>query len=76
LDIEFDSPIWEKWGDKCLNCGTCAMVCPTCYCYGIEESIDVSLKSSRKERFQYSCTVVDFAEVAGGVTSAPAKRPD
>lgn len=74
LDIEFTSPIWKKWGDKCLNCGTCAMVCPTCYCYGVEETIDVSLKKSRKERCQYSCTVVDFAEVAGGHNFRPLKE--
>lgn len=74
LDIEFKSPIWKKWGDKCLNCGTCAMVCPTCYCYGIEESIDVSLKTSRKERFQYSCNIVDFAEVAGGHNFRPLRE--
>ncbi|MDP8237282.1 MAG: 4Fe-4S dicluster domain-containing protein [Candidatus Erginobacter occultus] len=74
LDIEFSSPIWKKWGDKCLNCGTCAMVCPTCYCYGVEETIDVSLKKSRKERQQYSCTVVDFAEVAGGHNFRPLKE--
>ncbi len=71
LDIEFESPIWQKWGDKCLNCGTCAMVCPTCYCYGIEENVAVDLKSSRKERFQYSCNIVDFAEVAGGHNFRP-----
>ncbi|MBN2271996.1 MAG: hypothetical protein JXN61_15385, partial [Sedimentisphaerales bacterium] len=46
LDIEFKSPVWKKWGDLCLNCGTCAMVCPTCYCYTMEETIDVGLKSS------------------------------
>ena len=23
LDIEFDSPVWKKWGDKCLSCGSC-----------------------------------------------------
>lgn len=74
LDIEFKSPIWKKWGDKCLNCGTCAMVCPTCYCYGVEESIDVSLQFSRKERLQYSCTLVDFAEVAGGHNFRPLKQ--
>ncbi|MDI6794614.1 MAG: 4Fe-4S dicluster domain-containing protein, partial [bacterium] len=74
LDIEFKSPIWKKWGDKCLNCGTCAMVCPTCYCYGVEETIEVSLKSSRKERFQYSCNLVDFAEVAGGHNFRPLKE--
>jgi ferredoxin len=74
LDIEFKSPIWKKWGDKCLNCGTCAMVCPTCYCYGIEETIDVDLKTSRKVGMLYSCTLVDFAEVAGGHNFRPLKE--
>ncbi|MFH1723728.1 MAG: 4Fe-4S dicluster domain-containing protein [Elusimicrobiota bacterium] len=73
LDIEFKSPIWDKWGDKCLNCGTCAMVCPTCYCYGVEQSVDVDLKTARKERMLYSCNVVDFAEVAGGHNFRPKK---
>lgn len=73
LDIEFQSPIWDKWGNKCLNCGTCAMVCPTCYCYGVVESIGVDLTSSRKERFLYSCNLVDFAQVAGGHNFRPEK---
>ena len=75
LDIEFTSPIWKKWGDKCLNCGTCALVCPTCYCHGIEQIIDVSLESAHKVRYQYSCNIVDFAEVAGGHNFRP-KRED
>jgi len=43
LDIEFESDVWAKWGDKCLSCGTCAMVCPTCYCYGVTENISMDL---------------------------------
>ena len=71
MDIEYDSPVWTEWGDKCLNCGTCAMVCPTCYCYGTEESVDVGLKKSTKERVQYSCNLIDFAQVAGGHNFRP-----
>ena len=74
LDIEFESVVWKKWGDKCLNCGSCAIVCPTCYCYGIEETIDVGLKESCKERIQYSCNLVDFAEVAGGHNFRPLRE--
>ena len=74
LDMEFKNPLWKKWGDKCLNCGSCAMVCPTCYCHGVEETIDVGLKSSQKERVQYSCNLVDFAEVAGGHNFRPLKE--
>jgi ferredoxin len=66
LDMEFQSPVWEDWGNRCLGCGACSSVCPTCYCYGIEENVDVSLQKARKTKTLYSCNIVDFAEVAGG----------
>jgi len=47
------------------------MVCPTCYCYGIEESIGLDLSKSKKERVQHSCTLVNFAVVAGGHNFRP-----
>lgn len=71
LDMEFQSPVWKVWGDKCLGCGTCANVCPTCYCYGVEESVNVDLRSAKKTKTLYSCNVVDFAEVAGGHNFRP-----
>ena len=43
MDLEFESEVWKKWGDKCLSCGSCAMVCPTCYCYGVNEQIDIDM---------------------------------
>lgn len=66
LDMEFQAPVWNEWGDKCLGCGTCANVCPTCYCYGVEETVTIDLKGARKIKTLYSCNVLDFAEVAGG----------
>ncbi len=71
MDIEFESEVWKKWGDKCLSCGSCANVCPTCYCYTINEHIDISLKTASKERMLYSCNLIDFAEVAGGHNFRP-----
>jgi len=71
LDLEFDSPAWAHWGDKCLSCGTCANVCPTCYCYGVEEHIDLTLKKAEKTRSLHSCNLVDFAKVAGGHNFRP-----
>uniref|UniRef100_Q3AQA4 Hydrogenase/sulfur reductase, beta subunit n=1 Tax=Chlorobium chlorochromatii (strain CaD3) TaxID=340177 RepID=Q3AQA4_CHLCH len=71
LDIEFDSPVWEKWGSKCLNCGTCAMVCPSCYCYALSETFDLDLQGAKREKQLYSCNLVDFAAVAGGHNFRP-----
>lgn len=71
LDLEFYSPAWDRWGRKCLSCGTCANVCPTCYCYGVEESVDLNLQEAHKTRFLYSCNLHDFAKVAGGHNFRP-----
>jgi formate hydrogenlyase subunit 6/NADH:ubiquinone oxidoreductase subunit I len=65
MDLEFESEVWKKWGDKCLSCGSCAMVCPTCYCYGVDEHMELDFKQATKQRFLYSCNLVDFAMVAG-----------
>ncbi len=71
LDIAFDSPVWEKWGAKCMSCGSCAMVCPTCYCYGVNETVTMDCSASQKQKQLYSCNLLDFATVAGGHNFRP-----
>lgn len=71
LDLEFESPAWDYWGDKCLSCGTCANVCPTCYCYGVEEHVALDLKHASKKKSLHSCNLIDFAKVAGGHNFRP-----
>ncbi len=71
LDLEFQSESWKEWGKKCFSCGTCAAVCPTCYCYGITENVDMDLQGASKIKQLYSCNLLDFAEVAGGHNFRP-----
>ncbi len=71
LDMEFQSEAWKDWGQKCLSCGTCASVCPTCYCYGITETVDLDLHGARKVKQLYSCNLIDFAQVSGGHNFRP-----
>ncbi len=74
LDLEFTSEVWKKWGEKCLSCGSCAMVCPTCYCYGVQEEVAMDFTKATKVRQLYSCNLLDFAEVAGGHNFRPDKE--
>lgn len=74
LDMEFQSDVWKQWGDKCLSCGTCSNVCPTCYCYGVEETVDIDLKGAKKTKMLHSCNLIDFAEVAGGHNFRPERH--
>jgi len=59
LDLEFEAKAWDYWGEKCFSCGTCANVCPTCYCYGVEEHVDLDLKRAGKTRTLHSCNLID-----------------
>lgn len=74
LDIEFESEVWTKWGEKCLSCGSCAMSCPTCYCYGVEERVSMDWSRGKKTKQLYSCNIVDFAEVSGGRNFRPDRQ--
>ncbi|MFH1287534.1 MAG: 4Fe-4S dicluster domain-containing protein [bacterium] len=74
LDMEFQSDVWKEWGNKCLGCGSCARVCPTCYCYGIEEKVDLKFQHAEKLKILHACTLIDFAEVAGGFNFRPERH--
>ena len=35
----FDAPFWEETAFACINCGTCTYVCPTCWCFDIQDEV-------------------------------------
>jgi len=35
LDSMVDSPFWQSLAERCLGCGVCAYLCPSCYCFDI-----------------------------------------
>lgn len=38
LDI-FNAPFWEEVQFSCINCGTCTFLCPTCWCFDIQDEV-------------------------------------
>jgi formate hydrogenlyase subunit 6/NADH:ubiquinone oxidoreductase subunit I len=66
LGDAYESPLWQELGDQCLACGMCTQVCPTCYCFNIEDNVDLTLTKGQRYRSWDSCQVNDFAIVAGG----------
>jgi len=35
----FEAPFWEDVAFACLNCGTCTYLCPTCWCFDIQDEV-------------------------------------
>lgn len=50
-----EHPHWEKVGARCLACGNCTMVCPTCFCHSVEETPDLTGQRSDHARLWDSC---------------------
>jgi len=65
LDESYDNPVWKEMAEKCVSCGTCNLVCPTCYCFNVEDHMDLSLESGVRERHMDACMLRGFTEVAG-----------
>jgi ferredoxin len=66
LAVSNNSPLWDELGDICLGCGMCTKVCPTCYCFDVQDEVDLSLTEGSRSRIWDSCQVDEFAIVAGG----------
>ncbi len=61
-----DHPRWEELEDRCLACANCTMVCPTCYCYTVEDSTDLSGATAARTRVWDSCFTADHSYLHGG----------
>ncbi len=60
-------PIWKRTADeRCLSCGNCVMVCPTCFCHDIVDRVEMNLKEAVRYRRWDACQDLRFAEVHGG----------
>lgn len=62
----YDSGIWEERSDKCIECSSCTMVCPTCYCYDVKDEVSLSLKNGTRIRTWDGCLLHDFTKVGSG----------
>jgi len=66
MDLEYESEVWDEVAGQCLSCGTCSMVCPTCYCYDVVDELSLDAQSGVRKRRWDSCLFWEYSLVAGG----------
>ncbi len=69
LEKAFDNPIWKQQSARCLGCGACAFVCPTCACFDIQESPQGS--HGQRLRCWDSCGFSLFTQHTSGYNPRP-----
>ena len=66
LDV-MDAPMWEEYDGRCINCGRCNFVCPTCTCFTMQDVFYTDNgRVGERRRVWASCMVDGYTDVAGG----------
>jgi len=66
LQANLDHPRWDAVAERCLTCGNCTNVCPTCFCTTTEDTTDLSGAAAERVRRWDSCFTLDFSYIHGG----------
>ena len=77
-DLLYDNlehPRWDDVASRCLACGNCTMVCPTCFCFSVEEVAGLAGAGgpdgaggieAERQRSWDSCFTLDHSYLHGG----------
>ncbi len=75
FDKVWESKIWEELQEKCVACGNCTNVCPSCYCFDVIDEPNLDLKTGCRYRRWDSCQNETFAKVSGGESFREERGP-
>lgn len=66
LDV-MDSTMWKEYDERCIACGRCTFVCPTCTCFSMQDVFYTDNgKVGERRRVWASCHVDGYTDMAGG----------
>ena len=60
-----EHPRWDEVGQRCLACGNCTMVCPTCFCSSVHETTDLTGSHVVRQRSWDSCFTDEHSYMSG-----------
>ena len=73
LFANLEHPRWQDVAERCLSCGNCTMVCPTCFCHAEHEQPQLDGSGSEHLREWDSCFTQGHSYIHG-VTIRPDTR--
>ncbi|MBU0679240.1 MAG: 4Fe-4S dicluster domain-containing protein [Verrucomicrobia bacterium] len=65
MEKSYEHPVWEEKSELCYSCGSCNLVCPTCYCFDVQDELDWNLETGSRYRTWDGCMLAEFAVCAG-----------
>ncbi|MCU0723160.1 MAG: 4Fe-4S dicluster domain-containing protein [Planctomycetes bacterium] len=72
LDREYESPLWDAIAERCLGCGACAYLCPTCHCFDVVD--EGKEGAGRRVRTWDCCQYSMFTHHGSGHNPRPSRK--
>jgi ferredoxin len=66
LRDNFDDAGWDAVAERCLACGNCTQVCPTCFCTNVEDTNGLTGQTAERSRRWDSCFSLEMSYIHGG----------
>ncbi|MFC7842688.1 4Fe-4S dicluster domain-containing protein [Streptomyces sp. NPDC057382] len=73
LGESLEADRWDDVAARCLTCGNCTLVCPTCFCTTTEEVTDLTGDHAERWLRWDSCFDLAFSRLHGGPVRASAR---
>jgi ferredoxin len=69
----YNARFWDAIGERCIGCGTCTYLCPTCHCFDIQE--EFRGPCGARIRHWDTCQFELFTRHASGHNPRPVQSP-
>lgn len=61
--------LWDEYNERCITCGRCNFVCPTCTCFTMQDIFYRDNKNvGERRRVWASCHVDGYTDIAGNIS--------
>ena len=61
--------MWREFDSRCIACGRCNYVCPTCTCFDMQDIYYKENEDAGERRRVWGACMVDrYTDIAGGIT--------
>jgi ferredoxin len=64
--VAADHPHWHDVAARCLTCGNCTAVCPTCFCTDMDDRVSLDGETATRERVWDTCFRMHYSHLGGG----------
>src|SRR5450759_1449114 len=68
----YDHTMWERFSDRCLSCGICTFLCPTCHCFDIQDEMEGF--DGRRARMWDTCMFSEYTLHTSGHNPRPTRK--